>query len=56
MNIKSMIKEIEKRRDAIGKERDKLDNLIMELEGLRDSCDRAYDDLYAARDALSELV
>ena len=56
MNIKTMIKEIEKRRDAIGKERDKLYDLINELEGLRDSCDRAYDDLYAAIDALSELV
>ena len=56
MRITTMIKEIEKRRDAVGKERDRLDELIGELEGLRDSCDRAWCDLQSARDALSELA
>lgn len=56
MRISTMIKQIEKRRDAVGKERDRLDDLIGELEGLRDSCDRAWDDLQSARDALSELA
>lgn len=56
MRISTMIKQIEKRRDAVGKERDRLDDLIGELEGLRDSCDRAWADLQSARDALSELA
>jgi prefoldin subunit 5 len=49
-----MIKQIEKRRDAIGKERDKLNEMISEMETLRDCCERAWDDLQTARDALSE--
>jgi hypothetical protein len=56
MEFEGIIAEIEKRRDAVGKERDRLDDLIGELEGLRDSCDRAYCDLQNARDALSELA
>ena len=56
MTYKRMIREIEKRRDAVGAERDKLDYLIAELEGLKSSCERAWDDLQSARDALSELA
>jgi hypothetical protein len=56
MRISTMIKAIEKRRDAVGKERDKLDDMILELECLRECCARAYDDLGHARDALSELA
>ena len=56
MRISTIIKHIEKRRDAVGKERDKLDHMIADLEGLRDCCDAAWDDLQHARDALSELV
>jgi len=52
----AMIRQIEKRRVAVGKERDKLDELIGELTQLRDNCQTAYDDLWHARDALSELV
>jgi hypothetical protein len=37
-------------------ERDKLSDMIDELEGLRDSCDRAHDDLGHAINALSELA
>ena len=51
-----MIRQIEKRRDAVGKERDKLDEAIADLEGLRDTCQRAWDCLQDARDALSELA
>ena len=51
-----VIKEIEKRQTAVGRERDKLDDLISELEQLRDNCQTAWDDLQHARDALSELV
>jgi hypothetical protein len=56
MRISTMMKAIDKRRDAVGKERDKLDDMIGELEGLRECCDRAHDDLQHARDALSELA
>ena len=54
MRIATMVKQIEKRRDAVGKERDRLDDLIGDLTGLRESCERAWDDLQRARDALSE--
>jgi hypothetical protein len=54
--VKSWDKKLAERQAAIGKERDKLDDVISELEGLRESCERAYDDLQSARDALSELV
>ncbi len=50
------IKEIDLRKAAVAAERDKLDDLIGELEHLRANCDTAYDDLQRARDALSELV
>lgn len=54
--LKAAIKQIEKRMVAIGKERDKIDDLIGELDSLRENCRTAYDDLQSARDALSELV
>jgi len=56
MTMKNAIKQIEKRMIAVGKERDKLDELIGELGHLKENCDTAYDDLQHARDALSELV
>ena len=54
MRTATMIKAIERCRDAIGKERDKLDDLSGELEELRETCQSAWDDLQRARDALSE--
>lgn len=45
-----------KRQAAIAAERDKLDDVIDELTGLRESCDEAWDGIQRARDALSELV
>jgi predicted nucleic acid-binding Zn-ribbon protein len=56
VTINNAIKQIDKRMVAVGKERDKLDDLIGELEHLKDNCRTAYDDLQHARDALSELV
>lgn len=56
MSINTALKQIEKRMIAVGNERDKLDNLIGELNHLKENCDTAYDDLQHARDALSELV
>jgi len=56
MNFNKAIKEIEKRMVCAGKERDKIDELISELESLREDCREAYDSLIDARDALSRLV
>jgi hypothetical protein len=49
-------KKIEKQMATIAKERDAIDSLINDLISLNDSCERAYDALHEARDALSELV
>ena len=54
--INSWLREIERRQNAIAKERDRLDAAISEMEELKDSCERAYEDMQNARDALSELV
>ena len=56
MTNAKLIKEVDKRLTAVGKERDRLDNLIGDAEHLRDNCDEAWDHLQRARDALSELV
>jgi hypothetical protein len=56
MTIGKMLKVIEARQTGVAKERDKLDAAISEMEDLRDSCNRAWDALQDARDALSELV
>lgn len=56
MKTKKMITEIDKRMAAVGKERDRLDKFISEVEDLREDCDEAWDHLQRARDALSELV
>lgn len=56
MKINNWIKEIEKRKKAIAKERDKLDEAIEEMEGLRDDCEEAWRLLDDARDALSKIV
>lgn len=55
-SINSVIKELDKRMQGVAKERDKLDDLISELEHLRENCRAAYDDMQSARDHLSELV
>lgn len=54
--VESWKKEIERQRKIVAKVRDGLDDAISEMEGLRDCCDRAADDLMNARDALSELA
>lgn len=54
MTFARMIKLIEKRRDAVGKERDKLDAMVDELMALRETCDAAWHDLQSAIDHLSE--
>jgi hypothetical protein len=42
--------------DSVAAERDKIDSAIGDLRMLKDSCERAYESLRDARDALSELV
>ena len=54
--VKSWLKKIEQQRAKVAKTRDGLDDAISEMEGMRDCCDRAYDDLQNARDALSEFA
>lgn len=56
ISVNKMMKELKTRQDAVAKERDKLDEFIDELAGLKESCNRAWDALQEARDALSELV
>jgi hypothetical protein len=54
--LNRIMQTIKKRQAGVAIERDKLDAAIDELEALRESCDRAFDALQDARDALSELV
>lgn len=54
--ISSWIEKIDLRKESVGKERDKLDEAISELQMLREDCDEAYDALQTARDALSRMV
>ena len=55
-NSEETIKQIDIRMQAVADERDKLDELIAELEHLKENCSEAHDSLQRARDALSELV
>lgn len=56
MNIEQALRDIEHKRELIAKQRDDLNDLIVELTMLKDSCTTAYDCLWDAHDALSELV
>ena len=52
----SIIRRIEKSRDAIAKERDKLEDLMEEIDNLKDTSNRAHEDLESAISALSEFT
>lgn len=56
MNIKNCIRELEERKVAIANERDKLRELLSDLEQLEDNCDEAIENIDRAIDAISELV
>lgn len=56
MNVKQVITSLERRRRAVGVERDKLRELRTSIEELEETCCRAYDSLTEAVDALSELA
>ena len=51
-----MVKQIKERLKAVGKERDKIRELISEWEMLADNCDTAIEHLERAADELSQLV
>ena len=53
-SIRQMIKQLEKRRGAIGRERDKLRDILGEWSDLADNCDTAYEDIDHAIDTLSQ--
>lgn len=53
---KQWIKQVEKRMEAVGKERDNIDDMIQEMKELREHCLEAYDLLQQTRDVLSQLV
>ena len=56
MTIKQAIKAIQKREKALAAERDRLNDLIAELESLRDVCEDAMDSLKVAASSLSQVV
>lgn len=56
LNMKQLIKAIEKHQKAIAKERDSLDKLIDDLQTFRDDCQDAWESLGYAREALSRQV
>lgn len=56
MSPQKLLKEIDKRLRGLGKERDKLDDLLTEVQIMQDTSDRAIEGLTNARDALSEMI
>lgn len=53
---KRWIEVLKKRQEEVGKVRDKLRDDLDEMEMLKETCDRAYDDMQRAVEALSELA
>jgi chromosome segregation ATPase len=56
IDIENFNKKITEAQARIGIERDKIDELISEMEMLKENCEEAFDNLQRTRDALSELV
>ena len=56
LKLKEFIEEVKIRMESIGNERDKINELIVEMSELKENCDDALDSLENARDSLSELV
>jgi prefoldin subunit 5 len=54
--IDEMIPKIKAQMGKIAENRDSLDEMISELESLKEDCNEAYEHLMDARDALSRLV
>ncbi len=56
MEIKQIVKKIEKHRDRVGKERDEIRDLVDEATMLLESCNEAYEDLNRVIEKLSEYA
>lgn len=56
MELQVISVKIESHMERMALERDRIDDFISELEGLRETCDEAYCALRDARDKLSEIV
>lgn len=56
LETKQWKKTLEKRMKEVGSVRDQIREDISEMEDLRDCCERAYEDIQRAIDALSELA
>jgi len=54
--IKEILTKVKACKERIAKERDKLRDLISEIESIEDCTDRAVSDLESAADALSEYL
>lgn len=54
--VASLLVQVKASKARISKERDKLRDLIDELESIAEDCDAAIDDLERAADAMSELL
>ena len=55
-DFKKIIAEIEKHKKQLAADRDGLNELVMELEMLREDCQEAYDELCSAVELLSRQV
>lgn len=55
-NAATLLEILEDQRTQVGEVRDRIECFINEATGLKETCDRAYDSLTDARDALSELA
>lgn len=55
-NFKKIIVDIEKHKKQLASDRDGLEELIGDLEALKDDCNDAYESLVLAVDALSRQV
>ena len=56
MNTKKLIKELDAHKKSIGNTRDKLRDTMSEFKELENVCDRAFEDITSAIEALSEFV
>jgi hypothetical protein len=56
MTKKQMKAKLKNHGEAVAKERDELRDFASEVDDLADTCDRAYDSIRCAIDALSELA
>jgi hypothetical protein len=56
VKVETIIKEIQKKERLIAKERDALEDIILNTQHLKENCDMAIDSLQRAVDKLSETI